>query len=384
MISPPLHRKKGDAMPRITGLALTTTVATITAVGALAASATRADAGLSEDRDCHERAQLDRAFVIVLENHSQQGVVGDPNAPFLTSLARTYGNAVSYYGVTHPSEPNYVALISGSNWWINDDNPANRLDHDSVVTELERKHMSWGAYMEALPPDDVTADYWPSQTNPLYASKHNPFVLFDDIRNDPARLSRVRPYSQLAADLNAPNAPDFVFISPDQCNDMHGGVNTAVPGYPETPCPYASVNDDPNDAALKQKADAFVQRAVSTIMGSRAWTRHSAIFIVGDEGDYTGKSVNGGWDSPDGCCDSPILPAGAPQINAAWPGGVYGGGLVPAIVVAAGGRRHFESTTPYNHYSLLRTLEDAWGLRELAYTADHAAVPTMNEFLRHD
>jgi hypothetical protein len=348
----------------------------------IAARAPRAVAEPSDDHDRRDHVELDRAFVIVLENHSQQGVIGDPNAPTITQLAATYGNATSYYGVTHPSEPNYVAMISGSNWWINDDNPANRFDHDNIATELEAKHLSWGAYMEALPPDNVTADFWPSSSNPLYASKHNPFVLFNDIRNNPERLGHVRPYTQLAADLDSPRAPNFVYIVPDQCNDMHGGVYTAVPGHPETPCPYGSTNDDANDAALKRKADAFVQGAVSTIMASRAWTRHSAIFIVADEGDYTSKAVNGGWDSPEGCCDSPVVPAGSPQINAAWPGGVYGGGRVPAIVIAASGPRHFESSIPYNHYSLLRTLEDAWGLRELAYTADHASVSTMNEFLR--
>jgi hypothetical protein len=59
-------------------------------------------------------------FLIVLENHSEQSVIGAPNAPFITSLAHEYAPAASYYGVTHPSEPNYVALISGSNWWAGD------------------------------------------------------------------------------------------------------------------------------------------------------------------------------------------------------------------------------------------------------------------------
>ncbi|MCW2909819.1 MAG: phosphoesterase, partial [Actinomycetia bacterium] len=64
-----------------------------------------------------------------------------------------------------------------------------------------------------------------------------------------------------------------------------------------------------------------------------------------------------------------------------WPGGVYGGGLVPAIVIDPSGPRHFVSSTAYNHYSLLRTVEDAWHLPELGFTSDHAQVRTMNEFL---
>ena len=328
--------------------------------------------------------RLDRVFIIMLENHSEQSVIGDPNNPYITSLATEYGQARNYYGVTHPSEPNYVAMISGSNWWTNTDNPANRFDHTNLIDELAAAHISWGAYMEAMPAGDQLADYWPSSTDPLYASKHDPFVLFTDIRDNPAELANVKPYTDLAGDLNGPNAARFVYITPDECNDMHGGVYDAIAGYPETPCPYNNTNDDPFDVQLKKNADAFVHTAVTTIMSSRAWTRHSAIFIVSDEGDYTGVTANGGWDSPAGCCDSPVLPAGDPDINAAWPGGLYGGGLVPAIVIDPSGPRHFVSDVAYNHYSLLRTIEDAWDLPELGFTSDHEQVQTMDEFLtRH-
>ena len=96
--------------------------------------------------------------------------------------------------MTHPSEPNYVAMISGSNWGINNDDPANRFDPTNLADGLEAAHISWGAYMEALPADPL-ADFWPSSADPLYASKHNPFVLFTDIRGNPARLANVKPYT---------------------------------------------------------------------------------------------------------------------------------------------------------------------------------------------
>ena len=131
----------------------------------------------------------------MLENHSQQSVIGDPNAPYITSLAQQYGQATNYYGVTHPSEPNYVAMISGSNWWTNNDNPANRFDHTNLVDELDAAHIPWGAYMEAMPAGDQLTDFWPSSGNPLYASKHNPFVLFSDIRSNPADLANIKPYT---------------------------------------------------------------------------------------------------------------------------------------------------------------------------------------------
>ncbi len=330
----------------------------------------------------HDAVRLDRVFIIMLENHSEKSVIGDPNTPNITALAQTYGEAANYFGVTHPSEPNYIASISGSNWFTNNDNPANRFDHTNLVDELTAARISWGAYMEAMPADDPLTDFWPSSADPLYASKHNPFVLFNDIRDNPMELANVKPYTDLAGDLNSRHAPRFVYIVPDQCNDMHGGVNDAIAGHPETPCPFNDTNDDPNDVRLKQNADAFVQSSVDTIMSSRAWTRHSAIFIVADEGDFTGNAQNGGWDSPAGCCDSPVLPAGDPDISASWPGGLYGGGLVPAVVIDQSGPRHFVSDIDYNHYSLLRTIEDAWRLPELGFTSDHAQVPTMDEFLR--
>ena len=372
-------------------MTLRTKRAKVLAVGAVAGVAAALTVGLSatsgatpvaSHRGGGDHVRLDRAFIIVLENHSKQGVIGDANAPFITSLAQQYGEAANYFGVTHPSEPNYIAMIGGSNWFINNDDPANRFDHTNLVDELEASHISWGAYMEALPPNPLD-DFWPSAADPLYASKHNPFALFTDIRGNQARVANIKPYTALAGDLSSPHAPRFVFITPDQCNDMHGGVNTAVPGHPETPCPFGSTNDDPTDASLKQKADAFVKTAVTTIMSSKAWTAHSAIFIVADEGDFTGNAVNGGWDSPAGCCDSPVLPKGDPDISASWPGGVYGGALVPAVVVDPSGPRHFVSNTAYNHYSMLRTVEDAWGLPELVFTSDHAQVSTMNEFLGH-
>jgi hypothetical protein len=363
----------------------------LTAVAALAAAAITALVTVQlAGADAHQGrpgSDVQHIFVIVLENHSAQSVIGDPNAPYLTSLAQQNASAGKYYGVTHPSLPNYVAMISGSNWWINDDNPLDRFDHTNLVDQLEARHKSWAAYMEAMPADNKTTDYWPDSSNKLYASKHNPFALFNDIRNDPARMANVKTYDALAGDLAQSNTtPDFAFIVPDQCNDMHGGVYGTVPGHPETPCPYNTVNDDPEDIALKQKADAFVKTTVQMIQASPSWRQgQDAIFIVSDEGDYTGtpeSQQNGGWDSPAGCCDSPVVPAGDTDIDPTWPGGVYGGGLVPAVVVVNhdGKTGGYVSQTPYNHYSLLATIEQIWSLPRLAYAADTAQVTPMTEF----
>jgi hypothetical protein len=372
---------------------LTLAVAAAAALGLSLAGPLTADAAAghpaTEDHHSgheeHHGARLDHIFVIMLENHSQSSVIGDPNAPFITSLAREYGMADHYYGVTHPSMPNYIATIAGDNFGIQDDNDQNvvNLDRRNLVDQLEAHHIRWDAYLEDLPANKLDR-FWPSQTTPLYAKKHNPFVLFDDVKNNPERMSHVRDYSQLATDLNARKTPQFVWITPNQCHDMHGGVYSAVPGHAETPCPYGSTKDDANDAALKQKADDFVKGAVTTIRSSRAWTPRSAIVIVTDENDYTGNAETGGWESAAGCCDSPYVPAGDPRVAATWPGGTYGGGLIPAIVVTAHGPRHVVDSTPYNHYSLLTTIEDNWHLGHLGHAGDTVGgvVPMWRLFRR--
>ena len=345
-------------------------------------------------------ANLKHVFVIMLENHSQSTVIGDANAPVITGLANDYGEATNYYGVTHPSLPNYVAAISGSNWFVNDDNPANRFDHTNLVDQLEASGHSWAAYMESMPEAGWTGDNYPSDSSALYASKHNPFILFDDIRSNDARRAKIKPYGDFASDLASGNVADFVWISPNQCHDMHGGVYATIAGeqIDGAPCPYGSAVDDANDAALKAKADAFVDQAVTAIMDSRAWTGNSVIFILTDENDYTGNSATDGWESAAWCCDSPILPDGYQFLSShgtpdgnVWhgqpgPNGTdfhYGGGLIPAIVITTHGVRGYVSDQPYNHYSLLRTIEGAWGLGYLGNASDASQVQAMNEFLTH-
>jgi hypothetical protein len=333
---------------------------------------------------------FEHVFVIMLENHSQSSVIDDPNAPYITSLAHHYAMAANYYGVTHPSEPNYVAAISGSNWGVNDDRPTNTFDHLNIVDLLEANHLTWAAYMESMPSVGYTGQQYPANAA-LYVNKHNPFVLFDDIRNDPSRLANVKPYSDFASDLSSGQVPNFVWITPNQCHDMHGGVYTQVApdGSDGTPCPYGSTKDDANDAALKHKADAFVQGAVQTIQSTTAWKSGQAvIFILTDENDFVAaNTATDEWESADGCCDSPYLPPyyrflgsnGQPDGNV-WAGGVYGGGKIPAIVMTAKAPAGYVSQTPYNHYSMLSTILWNWGLPPLANTADTLNVKPMTDF----
>ena len=103
-----------------------------------------------------------------------------------------------------------------------------------LIDELDAAGISWAGYMEAMPAGGQLADFWPSSSAPLYASKHNPFPLFTDIRDNPARLANIKPYTDMAGDLNSPDAPRFVFITPDQCNDYRPASPTAGEAGP---CP---------------------------------------------------------------------------------------------------------------------------------------------------
>ncbi|MDH6131540.1 hypothetical protein P3T37_000909 [Kitasatospora sp. MAA4] len=321
---------------------------------------------------------LDHVFVIMLENHSYDSIIGDSHAPYFNQLANHYALATSYYGITHPSEPNYIAATSGHNWWLNNDDPDNRVDHRNIVDELEANNVPWGAYMDAMPSTGFTGN---SANGGLYVNRHNPFMLYTDVRDDSARRQHIKPYTSLSDDLNGRNGtiPRYVWISPDICNDMHGGVDTAVPGHPESPCPLADSKDDANDIALKSKAETFVRKAVDTITASQAWNNGStnAIVIVPDESDAFGPDSTGGYADTHYCCDSPITPAGDPDISPDWPGGHYGGGHIPAIVISKNGPRNFKDDSDYNHYALLQTIEDGFGLNRLALTADTNRVHPM-------
>src|SRR5215472_13148123 len=96
-------------------------------------------------------SRYDHIFVIVEENHSFTDVIGNPAAPNLNALASTYGVATNYFGVTHPSEPNYVALLGGSPFTVNSDNPyyVQRVAAPSLISELDHAHISWKAYLQA-------------------------------------------------------------------------------------------------------------------------------------------------------------------------------------------------------------------------------------------
>lgn len=289
----------------------------------------------------------DHVFVVVEENHGFADVIGNPAAPNLNRLAGRYGLATDYYGITHPSEPNYVALLGGSTFGVASDNPyyLNRVNRPSLVWQLDAAGIGWKAYLQGLPHAGYQGICYPAYCNgtpdkdPLYVSKHNPIVNFTTSWNRRDR-SRQVPAGQLAADLRAGDVPAFGLIVPDECHDQHGD-----PPY----CVDSGTPGDPQDQHLLATGDAYLGQTVSAITGARFWQRgNNAIVVVYDEGDDTA-----------GCCS-------------ARPGG----GKVATVVVTSHGPRRLTDPTPYNHYALLKTIQHNFGLGCLAHTCD-VDVPVM-------
>lgn len=302
---------------------------------------------------------LDRAFVIMMENQGFDGVIGHlnpsniPDTPYITYLAHTYGLSLLQFGVTHPSLPNYVSLISGDYFGIQDDNPScyaqpappppcDQVTATNFVDELEAANISWASFNQTMPSAGYLGVQYPVTGSALYAQKHNPFVYFTDIATNQNRLAKILPLPDMktlsTALSNPSTAPRFVLIVPDQCHDMHG----------EPPCA------DPDK--LLVQSDRYVESVVKTILQSPSYTTNSAIFLTWDENDYTTFQR---------CCDSPAI----------------GGGHIATIVITPRTVMPIQSPHAYNEYSILATLERSWGLGLLGHTSDGTRVSPMSDLL---
>jgi phosphatidylinositol-3-phosphatase len=320
---------------------------------------------------------LKHVFVIMMENTSYDDLLSssNPNTTFIQQLAANNGLATNYFGVTHVSLPNYIATTSGQTWNSNSDDTAQAplFNHQNIVDQLEAAGVSWKAYMEDLPfPGDLVN----STPDGLYVRKHNPFLMYPDVYNNPSRADNVVPLTQLSTDLSTGNVPKFVWITPNICNDMHGGAPS---------CPFPSSPTDPLQAALYQDGDNFLSTWVTAITHSKAWTGHSAIFITWDEGGFEDEAPFGPTDIRPGP-DSPILPA-TPADPTTGGGGdlaggtTYGGGHVPMIVVARGVGHRIDATFA-GHYSLLQTIEQNFGLPLLGNAGDTVQVGNLSSLLK--
>ena len=242
-------------------------------------------------------------YLILMENQESDSVIGNSAAPSINSLAQQYGMAANYFGVSHPSLPNYLELLGGSTFGISSDCTTCFVNATNLVDQLEMAHKSWRAYMEDMPSPCFVGDAGD------YAQKHDPFIYFDDIRTNQARCANIVPLSAWSSDLAQHHLADFIWITPNLCHDMHDcSVSTG---------------------------DTWLKGFLPQIFAAPDW-QSSALFLLWDEGV-----------SDAGCCQ------------------IAHGGHIPMLLISPLARHGFASPVNYDHASVLLTIEAAWGLAPL-------------------
>ncbi|MDD2921424.1 MAG: alkaline phosphatase family protein [Anaerolineales bacterium] len=253
--------------------------------------------------------------IIIFENKEFGSVIGNRNMPYFNLLADTYALLAQHYAPTHPSLPNYLSLIGGDTFNVADNCGSSDcyINAPSLPDLIEASGRTWKTYQDDMPEPCFTGDTL------RYVRKHNPFIFFDAIRLNEERCRRsVVPLAQLDADLAANDLPNFIFITPDICYSAH-------------------------DCAL-DLADNWMKEQIEKIYPALDATGEPFLIILT-------------WDEGQGdhsCCG---LPESA-------------GGRVATILISPQARPNFQDHTPYSHYSILKTISEAWGLPYLGHAAD--------------
>jgi hypothetical protein len=242
--------------------------------------------------------------LMVLENKERGTVVGSPDAPYLNSLVRRYASASRSYAITHPSLPNYLALVSGSTHGITSDCSTCQASGPNLADQLQRAGLSWKSYEEGLP-----RSCFRGATAGRYAKKHDPFAYWSSID-----CRRRVSFTALDADLAAGRLPAFSFIAPDLCHDMHD-------------CSVAT-------------GDRFLSQLVPRLL--KGLGPHGYLVLTFDEGSTDAA-----------CC-----------------GGVARGGRIATVVAGPDVAPGRPGAAVVDHYGVLRTIEDTFGLAHLGGAAD--------------
>ncbi|HEV7896411.1 MAG TPA: alkaline phosphatase family protein [Planosporangium sp.] len=240
----------------------------------------------------------DHVVIVVLENHAYGQVIQNPNAPYISSLASQGANLTQSFGVTHPSEPNYLALYSGSTQGLTDDSCPHTYSSANLGQQLIAAGRTFAGYSEGMPSDGYTGC-----NSGRYARKHNPWVNFTNV---PASANL--RYSRFPTDYT--KLPTVSFVVPDLCNDMHD-------------CSVAT-----GDAWVKRNLDGYVQWAK---------THNSVFLLTFDEDDRSASN------------------------------------RIPTVLVG----QHVTtaaSSQQVNHYGVLRTLQDMYGLACIAKTCGASPI----------
>ena len=245
-----------------------------------------------------------KVMIVIFENMDYNTVI---NEPFFGGLSKSGVNLAQFFAETHPSQPNYIALTSGSMQGVKNDSNVD-LNIKSIADLLEAAGKTWKVYVESWPGRCYTG-----ARSGTYARKHNPFISYLNIQKDPERCDQhIVASSQLPADISARALPDYSFYVPDLNNDGH-----------DTNASYA---------------DRWFSGAFGPLLKDPKFAKDLLLVATFDESSQIG---------------------GQHIYTVLW-----GDSLVPGTV----------SQTKYNHYSILRTIEDAFGLGTLGLE-DSRATP---------
>jgi hypothetical protein len=272
----------GRILPRRTRTAL------LSAIG-LAAASTGLWVGLGGD--AHAAGSVPtpaHTIVVIMENHAYSQVIGSSSAPYINSLKSGGANLSQSFAITHPSQPNYYALFSGSTQGVTDDSCVTPgfSSAANLGSEVVKAGGTWGSYNETLPSQGST-----TCKSGNYAQKHNPWFGFSNVPTSSAKT-----FAQFPTDYSA--LPEMSFVTPNLCSDMHD-------------CSVAT-----GDTWLKNNLGAYA---------TWAKTHNSLLVVTFDEDN------------------------------------LQSGNRIPTVLYGQPVTAGSSSSTTYNHYNLLRTLEDLVG-----------------------
>jgi len=289
--------------------------------------------------------KFDYVLIILMENQALNTIMNGTSAPFMKSLAENYSLATRYTAIAHPSLPNYLAILSGSQfspWTASDCGPSGETGscttgtQPNLIDRIEAAGLSWKAYAEDYPGQGTGkiyssgGCYLGDETTANFYARHVPMLYFNDIIDSSARCAKIVPASSvvtshqetddiLLKDLSSVStASNFMWLTPNGLDDMH-------------------------DATVAF-GNAYLAKLVPAILNSTVFrTQKAALFIVFDEGTA--------------------------QYPSDWIYAVWAGPLV---------KKGYVSTTHYTQYSLSATIEQNWGLHPL--TSNDVSAPPMFEF----
>jgi hypothetical protein len=293
--------------------------------------------------------QLDHVFLIYMENKGTGDIVGSPNAPYINGLINNNGYADNYFALGHPSDPNYIRPMGGSDFGLDYNPTGNVIDANSLMEEMDQANVSWAGYAQSMPtPGDLTpsGDYSPDEL---------PFSQFSYVYNNSSAYlqEHLLPLTQLSTNLEDPTKfPEFTWIAADENHNMEGPIDS-VGGIARF-----LISQFTNHQYNVSAGDQFVQNEVNAIEHSATWNtqgQNDAIIITFDEDN---NNLSLGFGNEGNNVPMIVIPNGGAVDN----GGMMGGA--------------FTTDAHYNEYSLAATIEDVFHLAPLTYNDMYATPMT--------